>query len=42
MYKAALDRFGTLDICFNNAGISPPDDDSILETDSTPGAACKT
>ena len=22
-----------LDICFNNAGISPPDDDSILETE---------
>jgi len=33
MYKTALDRFGTLDICFNNAGISPPDDDSILETE---------
>ena len=33
MYEAALDRFGTLDVCFNNAGISPPDDDSILETE---------
>ena len=33
MYAAALERFGTLDICFNNAGISPPDDDSILETE---------
>jgi NAD(P)-dependent dehydrogenase (short-subunit alcohol dehydrogenase family) len=32
MYRAAIDHFGGLDICFNNAGISPPDDDSILET----------
>jgi NAD(P)-dependent dehydrogenase (short-subunit alcohol dehydrogenase family) len=33
MYQAAVDRYGTLDISFNNAGISPPDDDSILETE---------
>ena len=33
MYAAALERFGALDICFNNAGISPPEDDSILETE---------
>jgi NAD(P)-dependent dehydrogenase (short-subunit alcohol dehydrogenase family) len=33
MYDAAIERFGGLDICFNNAGISPPEDDSILETD---------
>ncbi|MDX6202680.1 MAG: hypothetical protein QOF82_44 [Frankiales bacterium] len=32
MYAAAVAHFGGLDICFNNAGISPPDDDSILET----------
>jgi NAD(P)-dependent dehydrogenase (short-subunit alcohol dehydrogenase family) len=32
MYAAAIEHFGGLDICFNNAGISPPDDDSILET----------
>jgi NAD(P)-dependent dehydrogenase (short-subunit alcohol dehydrogenase family) len=32
MYAAAVSHFGGLDICFNNAGISPPDDDSILET----------
>jgi NAD(P)-dependent dehydrogenase (short-subunit alcohol dehydrogenase family) len=32
MYETAISRFGTLDICFNNAGISPPDDDSILTT----------
>ncbi|MGA3352794.1 MAG: 3-oxoacyl-ACP reductase [Acidimicrobiales bacterium] len=33
MYAATLERYGTLDICFNNAGISPPEDDSILETE---------
>ncbi|MGO9197911.1 MAG: 3-oxoacyl-ACP reductase [Acidimicrobiales bacterium] len=33
MYEAAIDRFGGLDVCFNNAGISPPDDDSILTTE---------
>src|SRR4051812_48809833 len=33
MYAAAVERFGGLDVCFNNAGISPPDDDSILETE---------
>jgi NAD(P)-dependent dehydrogenase (short-subunit alcohol dehydrogenase family) len=32
MYDAAIERFGGLDVCFNNAGISPPDDDTILET----------
>ena len=33
MYDAAISRFGGLDVCFNNAGISPPDDDSVLTTD---------
>src|ERR1017187_8571989 len=32
IYKAARVRLGTLEICCNNAGISPPDDNSILET----------
>jgi NAD(P)-dependent dehydrogenase (short-subunit alcohol dehydrogenase family) len=32
MFRAAKDRYGSIDIAFNNAGISPPDDDSILET----------
>ena len=30
MYKVAFDTYGRIDIAFNNAGISPPDDDSIL------------
>ena len=32
MYAAAVEAFGRVDIAFHNAGISPPDDDSILET----------
>jgi NAD(P)-dependent dehydrogenase (short-subunit alcohol dehydrogenase family) len=33
MYTAAKEQFGGIDVLYNNAGISPPDDDSILETD---------
>jgi NAD(P)-dependent dehydrogenase (short-subunit alcohol dehydrogenase family) len=32
MYEAALSAYGRIDVAFNNAGISPPDDDSILVT----------
>jgi NAD(P)-dependent dehydrogenase (short-subunit alcohol dehydrogenase family) len=32
LYEAAHDAYGRIDIAFNNAGISPPDDDSILTT----------
>lgn len=32
MFAAAVERFGSVDIAFNNAGISPPEDDSILTT----------
>lgn len=33
LYAAAATEYGGIDICANNAGISPPDDDSILETE---------
>jgi NAD(P)-dependent dehydrogenase (short-subunit alcohol dehydrogenase family) len=32
MYKSVALRHGRIDIAFNNAGISPPEDDSILST----------
>jgi NAD(P)-dependent dehydrogenase (short-subunit alcohol dehydrogenase family) len=32
MYDATLGAYGRIDIAFNNAGISPPEDDSILVT----------
>jgi NAD(P)-dependent dehydrogenase (short-subunit alcohol dehydrogenase family) len=32
LFDAAVSTYGGLDIAFNNAGISPPDDDSILVT----------
>ena len=32
LFKAAFDSYGSVDVAFNNAGISPPDDDSILTT----------
>ncbi|MDX6267827.1 MAG: hypothetical protein QOD70_2567, partial [Frankiales bacterium] len=33
LFEAAVSSYGGLDIAFNNAGISPPDDDSILTTE---------
>jgi NAD(P)-dependent dehydrogenase (short-subunit alcohol dehydrogenase family) len=32
MYAETAARFGRIDVAFHNAGISPPDDDSILTT----------
>jgi NAD(P)-dependent dehydrogenase (short-subunit alcohol dehydrogenase family) len=32
MFATAADQYGGIDISFHNAGISPPDDDSILDT----------
>src|SRR3954469_4481517 len=33
LFKTAKDTYGSVDIAFNNAGLSPPDDDSILDTE---------
>jgi NAD(P)-dependent dehydrogenase (short-subunit alcohol dehydrogenase family) len=32
LFQTAYDAYGSVDIAFNNAGISPPDDDTILTT----------
>jgi NAD(P)-dependent dehydrogenase (short-subunit alcohol dehydrogenase family) len=32
IYETAYEAYGSVDIAFNNAGISPPEDDSILTT----------
>jgi NAD(P)-dependent dehydrogenase (short-subunit alcohol dehydrogenase family) len=33
MYAAAAERYGGIDVLYNNAGIMPPDDASVLETE---------
>ena len=42
VFDAVFDQFGRLDIAFNNAGISPADDDSIETTELPAGIACRT
>ncbi|MCG8914982.1 3-oxoacyl-ACP reductase [Actinokineospora sp. PR83] len=32
LFQTTVDTYGSLDVAFNNAGISPPEDDSILTT----------
>jgi len=33
LFQSAKDTYGSVDVAFNNAGISPPEDDSIMDTD---------
>ena len=33
MYEATVERYGGIDVLYNNAGIMPADDASVLETD---------
>lgn len=33
LFATAQSSYGSVDVAFNNAGISPPEDDSILDTD---------
>ncbi len=33
LYERVVEEHGRLDVLFNNAGINPPDDSSVLETD---------
>jgi NAD(P)-dependent dehydrogenase (short-subunit alcohol dehydrogenase family) len=33
LFRTAKETYGSVDVAFNNAGISPPEDDSILDTE---------
>ena len=42
MYEATAEHFGAIDVLYNNAGISPADDASVLDTSVERGSACRT
>jgi len=42
MYAATAERYGGIDVLYNNAGISPADDASSSRRSRRPGSACKT
>ena len=39
--RGDAERYGGVDVLYNNAGIMPADDDSILTTERTRGTACR-
>jgi NAD(P)-dependent dehydrogenase (short-subunit alcohol dehydrogenase family) len=42
MYAATAEYYGGIDVLYNNAGISPADDASILAPTPRPGSASRT
>jgi NAD(P)-dependent dehydrogenase (short-subunit alcohol dehydrogenase family) len=43
LMAATAERFGGIDVLYNNAGISPADDASVLDTSGgAPGSASRT
>ena len=42
VYARAREAFGRVDVLFNNAGVSPPADGSVLDGDPNCGSACST
>jgi NAD(P)-dependent dehydrogenase (short-subunit alcohol dehydrogenase family) len=35
MYEAAVERYGGVDVLYNNAGVMPAGDESVVDTDET-------
>ena len=42
LFDSAADTYGSVDIAFNNAGISPPEDDLIENTELPAWQRCRT
>ena len=42
MYAATAERYGGIDVLYNNAGIMPADDGSILDTEPDAWQRCRT
>ena len=42
MYARVREEMGAIHVLFNNAGINPTDDESVLDTAVEPGSASRT